>query len=261
MTVAPAFSVARATLFAALAIGLGVPLAPRPAWGFSSGVSGLSRSGCGGCHTAGGTTPPAALRLAGPLVVTAGSAARFTLSGDGLAMGAGFDLAASAGSLAVVDGSLSQLKDGELTHTPDWPRGSRLALEFDLTAPVSPGKVTLSFTVLSVNGDTGTDGDAGASASVDVEVQAPADLAGADLLGIDLAVVDLATAAADLAGADLASRRGKVYVDEKRAFGCAIAGGGTGRAGDTAVPVPLLLCVALALPCLRRPAVNRWRGR
>jgi hypothetical protein len=233
--------------FTCLAALLGAPSA---ALADSGGVSGMSGkpppSSCTNCHSAGGTAAPK-LMLTGPTEVPSGETAHFKLAVSGLAAGAGFDIAASDGTLAPVDRMTTQLRGEDLSHTASWPHGQSVNIDFDFVAPAQPGMVTLFFTVLSVDGTGGTSGDATASSTRELTIGPPPDLAGVDLAGADfaLAQVDLATTPPPP----------KTFKDEAR-WSCAIT---PHRDGGDAWPAWTVLAggvLALLLRRVRRPRVR-----
>ena len=148
---------ARSLTIAAVAL---MVLAPAPSRAFSDGVSNMSgkppASSCTGCHKAGGTAAPSRVALTGPMLVSAGSGALYSLVIEGLAMGAGFDIAVSDGSLQPGQAGGAKLIGSDLSHSASWPKGAKTTIDFAFTAPVTPGKVTIYITVLSVDGDGGT---------------------------------------------------------------------------------------------------------
>src|SRR5205814_7405381 len=95
---------------------------------FSAGVSGMSgkppATSCDGCHSAGGTMAPmVTLKQVGASMLDPGATGTFELDvvSSASTLGAGWDIAAGDGTLAVKAGMPeAQLKDGEISHTSNW---------------------------------------------------------------------------------------------------------------------------------------------
>jgi hypothetical protein len=186
----------------ALPLLLLLPL-PRIASGYGAGVFGYSgkppAQSCNECHSGGAA--PDSVALIGPTTLSPGEKATFTLdviTGASTAH-VGFDIAASAGTLAKISGQPNEsfVNSGEITHTKNWPKGATVQLMFSLTAPDTPGTLTLFVNALRSDGVDDTGGDRAAGATLDVSVSAP-DLAGADLAGeplLDLSTVDAVSSA------------------------------------------------------------------
>ncbi|HVT36842.1 MAG TPA: choice-of-anchor V domain-containing protein, partial [Nevskiaceae bacterium] len=144
---------------------------------YSSGISGYTQGlACMGCHNNGvGTTIPAT-GFSGPDVVVTGSSNSYSFGISAAGNGAvgGLDVSASAGTLATVAGSNTELLSGEITHTA--PRsyiGAATSWTFTLTAPAAEGSLTLAGCGLNAN-HNGTDtGDAGACTAKTITVKAP----------------------------------------------------------------------------------------
>jgi hypothetical protein len=153
---------------------------------FGAGISGYSGSPpahvCTECHSGGAA--PMMVAISGSPNIGINQTLTYTLN---IVTGAssarvGFDIATSAGTLAIVLGqaTATQLLSGEITHTTNWPQGGTVQLQFNLTAPSSNGLLTLFVNVLRSDGvdDPGGDGMAGNTLAVTVGV--PVDLAGVD---------------------------------------------------------------------------------
>ena len=173
-------------------------IAPSTAHAFLAGVFGFSgkppAQSCSGCHS-GGPTPTVALRrVGGPEVLAPGESGTYELDivTGASARHAGWDIAASDGTLAVVAGqpNESYVNNGELTHNKNAPAGETVALKFTFTAPAQTGPVTLFATGLSTDGADNTANDAQAATTLEIKVADPTpppDLLGLDLFGVDLA--------------------------------------------------------------------------
>lgn len=147
--------------------------------GMSTGNVGASgKAGgffCRNCHT-GGTAPTVAFE--GPAAVDPGAIAtfRFIVRANSPSQTiAGLNVAASDGTLGLVDGQGTRLELGEITHsTPKANDGSGQAA-FDVTwqAPSSPGVYTLFGAGTSANDDQLRLGDAAARVEFEVFVGIP----------------------------------------------------------------------------------------
>ena len=131
-------------------------LAPVTVWAHSNGYTGGSGMGAttcasgAGCHT--GSTSysgSVAIYKTGSSIVpdtaTAGKSYNYTVvvQGTGMGLGAGFDLAATGGSLSSTQANV-KLASGELTHTATQSMvGGQASWDFTWTAPASSGSVTL----------------------------------------------------------------------------------------------------------------------
>lgn len=158
-----------------LAVGLLALIAPA-AWANSGGITG--RSGkqsptCTQCH-GGGVAPDVA--FIGPGEVLVGETAMFRFEVHSPVpnqRAAGFNVAASDGTLAVVDGEGERrARDGELTHTgPKTTDGAGITpWTFQWTAPDVPGTYTLFGAGNSVNLNGQSSGDRSAKTTFDVIV-------------------------------------------------------------------------------------------
>jgi len=121
---------------------LALTAVPMLLWGLPSGISGYTlktnASGCGACH---GGPQTATVTIKAPAALTTSQTAQCTVVVAG--SNTGVDIATSGGTLAPV----SRLKslNSELTH-PSVGSGTYI---FTITAPASPGTVTLYATGLS----------------------------------------------------------------------------------------------------------------
>lgn len=141
---------------------------------FSSGItgySGKSSQTCNACH-AGGELPD--VQFQGPTQVAPGATAtfRFVLTTESSAQDeAGFNVAASAGSLRVIAGQRSRLSVGELTHSdPKSIEDDEASWEFDWIAPTAAGEQTLYGAGNAVNGNNNTLGDRARATTFIVQV-------------------------------------------------------------------------------------------
>ena len=137
----------------------------------NAGKTGVSTTGCNGCHS-GGTAPTVALSAASSTVLPGSvSAITFTVTSRGGSQSAGgFNASATGGTLAA--GTRSQLVGSELTHG-----GGRLSntsgaatWTFNWTAPTAEGTYTLRAAGNSVNANGGTSGDSSATTTLAIVV-------------------------------------------------------------------------------------------
>jgi hypothetical protein len=143
---------------------------------FNDGVDGLSgkNSGvyCRNCHS-GGTVPTVALE--GPTTMDLGSTAtfRFIVTSQSVnQIAAGLDVAASAGTLGVVEGQGTKLQRQEVTHSSPKANDAsgQAVFEFTWQAPASAGIYTLFGAGTSANGDEQRSGDAAARTTYEIFV-------------------------------------------------------------------------------------------
>ncbi len=129
---------------------------------------------CNVCHS-GGVVP--AVSLDGPTAVTAGETVTYTLTiSGGQEVAGGFNVSTTGGNLTIVPGTTdTQIMSGELTHTAPKPVDSNLDVVFTFrwTAPGTTGNVRLYGAGNSVNLDLNSTGDAPATDTLDIVVQAP----------------------------------------------------------------------------------------
>jgi MYXO-CTERM domain-containing protein len=222
--------------------------------GFVAGAPGNSGSGaatCNDCHS-GGVAPT--VSITGADALAPGETGTYVIvvssASPGFDKFAGIDVAASAGTLAAHPSqNTDKLAAGEVVQDKLAGPFATLQFQFDLTAPSSPGTVTLFGDGLSCDGNGGADGDAAATTRKMVLIQDVGDMAGQapDLAGSDLTMVDAtsgATPVADMAGA-------ATHKDEPR-WGCGCALGE--RAGPVRGGAALLALVALIGLARRRVA-------
>jgi len=165
-------------LAAALALAV-LATSPRGVAAFSIGFTGASgKQGqiCNQCHMGG--TPPL-VRFEGPATVVAGTSAtfRFVIESQGVTQRhAGFNVASSAGTLAVISGQGAQSLAQELTHTAPKMADDAgvVTYEFLWSAPLVSGPQTLFGAGNSVNRNFGDTGDRAASTTLAVDVVDPA---------------------------------------------------------------------------------------
>jgi hypothetical protein len=164
-----------------------VALTPPVAFGKTVGIAGYSgkdngqycSSGIFGCHTTTAITRPPTVRFEGPTQVDPGATATYrfvvTSGAPDTQFEAGLDVAASAGTLAIVAGEGEQLKDPtgarcqvshtgpqcEITHTgpKDNDLNNEAAWQFTWQAPDAPGEYVLFGAGNSVNANGTADGD------------------------------------------------------------------------------------------------------
>jgi hypothetical protein len=138
---------------------------------------------CNACH-GGGQVP--VVTLTGPATVTPGSTHTYVLAvqstNPSAQAHAGLDVSATAGTLATA-GADTQVMDGEITHTqPKANNGSGVAsFQFQWTAPLVPGSVTLygAGNSVELNGYPG--GDSPGLDSLLVTVESPSAVTIGDL--------------------------------------------------------------------------------
>jgi hypothetical protein len=163
----------------ALAVALGGRGGPvQPARAHSTGETGHSGkqgSTCNACHS-GGVAP--AVRFIGPAELGVGETASYRFevqSGAPKQRAAGFNVAASDGTLDTTPDQGEQLvvSDGELTHTmPQANLDQTAGWDFSWTAPAAPGTYTLFGAGNSVNLNGLTSGDRSSAATFDIMVVA-----------------------------------------------------------------------------------------
>jgi hypothetical protein len=152
----------RRLLHALAALALLLPA--RTLWAYSFGISGYSgRAGviCTACH-GGGNAP--SVSFSGPATLTPAETGTFTFIVTSAApqrqIAAGFNIAASGGTLQTVFRQGTQLLGTELTHTqPKQNVGGQATWDFKWTAPATPGNYILWGAGNSVNLNQTTSGD------------------------------------------------------------------------------------------------------
>ncbi|MCS7169201.1 MAG: immunoglobulin domain-containing protein [Candidatus Kapabacteria bacterium] len=136
--------------------------------GYSSGVTGLTTSGCS-CHgTSSSATTLTAQSSSGSFRTRPGQTLNLTvIVAHNTQSAAGIDIAVhnqsgqNAGSLSPGSGSGLQLSNNELTHTqPKTMSGGQASFSFSWTAPTTPGTYTLRAVGNAVNGNGNANGDA-----------------------------------------------------------------------------------------------------
>ena len=145
--------------------------------GYSGKSHGLFCSNAGfGCHTTSSGTSAPLVRFDGPMQVDpdTDTTYRFVVTSQNkqVQIQAGFNVAASAGTLAVVSGQQERLDHGELTHTgpKDNDANGESAWEFLWHAPTTPGIYVLFGAGNSVDASTTVDGDQGAITTLMIAV-------------------------------------------------------------------------------------------
>jgi hypothetical protein len=162
---------------AVLLLGLAVVSASRPARANSGGIAGRSGKQGGSCTSCHGGGIPPEVALVGPTRLLLGETATFRFavrSAGPNQRAAGFNVAASAGMLAVIDGQGARFARqlGELTHVGAKRNddGGLAQWEFLWTAPDTPGGQRLFAAGNSVNLNGQSSGDRSATTTLDVEV-------------------------------------------------------------------------------------------
>lgn len=128
---------------------------------YSSGITGKTKKNGQGCTCHGSPSNAVSVVISGPQILSPGAKGtyRVTISGGPL-MRAGTNIAASSGTLSVIQGSGLQKIGDELTHTsPKAPQSGTVTFEFEFTAPNNPGTVTIYTNGNSVNFDGSSSGD------------------------------------------------------------------------------------------------------
>lgn len=149
-----------------------------PGSAYEDGVVGASGKDSGyycRSHHAGGTVPTVAFE--GPTTVGLGSMVtfRFAVTSTSISqIAAGLDVAASGGTLGLVDGQGTRLQFNEVTHSQpkENDTSARAIFEFTWQAPASEGTYTLFGAGCSVNGNSLGNGDASARTTYEIVVAA-----------------------------------------------------------------------------------------
>ncbi len=150
----------------------------RPVLAYSTGIAGYSgkQQGvtCNVCHSGGGTP---GVSLTGPETLAPSGTGTYVFtvqSTTSRQTAAGFNVAASGGTLEVVNGQKEQIYSGttELTHTAPKANNAsgQAAWQFKWKAPAAPGNYTLWAAGNSVNLSGSTGGDAAAATVFSVAV-------------------------------------------------------------------------------------------
>ncbi len=137
------------------------------AFGYSSGITGRTISGCT-CHSSASTaTTLTAQSSSGSFRTRPGQTLNLTvIVAQSSRQAAGINIAVhdqngqNAGTLSPASGSGLQLLSGELTHTqPKTMSGGQASFSFSWTAPNIPGTYTLRAAGIAVDGNGNTSGD------------------------------------------------------------------------------------------------------
>jgi hypothetical protein len=152
------FSKAHARLSAAIVSALAVlavlAMAPSAAQAFNSGRT-TSTGGCNGCH-GGSSNSGVTVSITGPTSLALAATGSYTLDITSGLVGGALDIGTSGGSLGLVAPN-TQLLGGEITHTD--ARANNVGIfsfDFSLTAPGTPGVVTLAAAGMQFNADFGS---------------------------------------------------------------------------------------------------------
>jgi hypothetical protein len=118
-----------------------------------------SSAGCGGCHGS-SSNAEVVVSINGPDTVNAGQTMQYSLSVTKPSKtGAGLDIAVRQGTLNPVSSNI-HLSNGELTHNNNIAMTNGTAtVQFNYTAPATPGIDTIWSTGLATNSDGSTSGD------------------------------------------------------------------------------------------------------
>jgi hypothetical protein len=139
-----------------------------------SGFSGMSGKDCSSCHS--GSAAPATVTIQGPTSLSPGATGSYSvLVSGGAGVEAGLDVAVTTGAtLGVVDSKNTKLLNGELTQTDAlaYANGSA-SFPLSITAPSSPGTVTVYVAGLADDGDGTKNGDMTGTTTIQINVTSP----------------------------------------------------------------------------------------
>ncbi|MGH7787767.1 MAG: choice-of-anchor V domain-containing protein [Candidatus Binatia bacterium] len=167
------------TVLAVALLALTGPAAARTTgiFGYSGKSGGLYCSNAGfGCHAIESGTVAPLVRFEGPTQIEPGAEATYrfvvTTQQPAVQILAGFNVAASAGTLVVVANQQAKLLSGELTHTGPKQNDANgdAAWEFTWRAPETVGEYVLFGAGNSVDDSFTIDGDHGAFTMISVRV-------------------------------------------------------------------------------------------
>lgn len=198
--------------------------------------TGRAMRGCGTAATCHGVNPGAAVRIEGPMTLTPGARATYTLvitSTRSDFMAGGFNISAAGATLAP-GGMLAQLRDMELTHVAPVPRsGAEVRVPFEVTAPMAAGDAMLFAAGNAVNRLNNSSNDAWGVTALTVAVGAAAPDAGVtDAGATDAGAADVATTTDARATADTGPRTERYDPTASSGYGgCRAAPGRVGEAG------------------------------
>ena len=173
-------SVGPRRLLAAPALALALAISPLAARALPNGITGYSgkqNQTCNQCHV-GGTAPD--VSFVGPDTLATNEVGTFqfvvTSKIPPVQDGAGFNVAAQAGTLAIIAGEgARRASDGELTHTEPKENEAGIAMwSFTWKAPTQPGMYRLFGAGNSVNQNGQSSGDRARTTRFDVQVVAAA---------------------------------------------------------------------------------------
>lgn len=151
-------------------------IAAMPALAHSGGVDGYSGkqgSTCNACHSTGGTVPT--VTLTGPATLTTRQTGDYVLTvSGGPGLRAGMNVAAGPGTVAFTPDNVStRMQAFEITHNqPQLFAGGSSRFTFQLTAPATPGPLTLYAVGLSSNNSGSNSGDTYAARTMTVTIVA-----------------------------------------------------------------------------------------
>jgi hypothetical protein len=177
-----------APILSALAILAVLAMTPTGAQAFNAGRDGSSVGGCTPCHS---NTAGVTVGITGPASLATGATGLYTLTVFGAGLpgpppGGALDVSTSGGTLTTAQGD-TKVQNGEITHDNGNPDNVGVfAFNFNLTAPVVAGAVTLFGAGMKYNGDFGTSGDFWNTTTWTVQVPEPgtALLVGLSLVGL-----------------------------------------------------------------------------
>lgn len=163
-------AVVSALAFAALILA-----SAAPAWARPNGITGYSGKNngliCNDCHS-GGTAPM--LTLIGPASLTPGQVGEYVLKVTTGAARAGMAAAATDGAVLAA-GANTKTLNAEVTHMqPTTPANGAVDFEFKLTAPATPGPITIWVAGNAVDNSGSPAGDLAAATTKIVTVAAVA---------------------------------------------------------------------------------------
>jgi hypothetical protein len=139
-----------APIVSVLAVLAVLAMTPTAALARNGGISGRT-AGCNPCH--GSSASGIAVSISGPTNLALNAVALYTLNIAAGGQGGALDVGTSAGALGVIAPN-TQLDSGEITHNGSNPNNDGVySFSFSLTAPGTPGVVTLAAAGMQFSGD------------------------------------------------------------------------------------------------------------
>lgn len=173
-----------------LVVAAGLLATASRALGWTTGSSGYAGEEedetCAECHTPGPMVPSA--KLVGPSTLPAGGVGLYQLvvdtdvnSAASVARWVGFEVASSDGKLGTVQQpNQTRILDGSISHTDMVPRTKILGVSFLVTAPPTPGLITLYAAALSTDWTFTVANDTTVTTTLPITI-GPADMGAPDL--------------------------------------------------------------------------------